>query len=670
MLSFLRDKELLLVLDNCEQLGEACGLFASEVLSSAPNVRILATSRHTLGVPGESLLTVDPIAVRGIHVVRPEDRGDAVKLFEDRAKAVLPSFEVDAQNHELVTRICTRLDGMPLAVELAAVWVRTLTLRSLLDRLDDRFSLLSRGRPATPSRHQTLRAAVGWSYDLCTPSEARLWAWLSVFAGGFTLDAAEQVGTFPDADGTEDVLDLVASLVDKSILVRDGDSVTTRYRMLEMIRQYGLHELTLLGEETLARQRHLDYFTRMAEEADQEWLGPNQLNIAARTRREHANLRAALEFSLADGTRVTAGATLAANLEYYWVNCGHFGESATWMDRLLRHQLPTDLRLRVLWISVYGATALGYMDKAAATSVDAVALARTHGDPVLLGNALAGQGGSALAQGDYLRAEEIYSECLESYASAGHVSCNVILTYLAKGMAAGFRHQADIAEEMALRAIELAEAHGERCVKSYALYTLALAEWRTERLPAALQHARAGLAIKHQFADILGQALLVELCAWIVGTIGDNPLAATLLGIADRIWFRVGGAPMLDSETWQQPHRECEKQARAALGDKAFTAAFDKGVALMIDLPHAIEFVLGAEATDVRPEAHASVLTRREAQVATLVAEGATNKAIASELQISRRTVEAHVDHILTKLGFSSRTQIAVWIADNRYRPA
>ena len=242
--AYLERRRLLVVLDNCEHLTDACAMLASKLLAAAPGLRILATSRHVLGVEGEQILAVPPLSTRTARV----EAGDAahyesVRLFLDRAAAVAPDFEVGDGNRDAVVELCRRLDGIPLAIELAAVWLRTLSPVQILDRLEDRFRLLTSGRSAAP-RHQALDATVGWSYELCSPAEQLLWARLSVFSGGFDLEAAEEVCS-GEGIPTADVLNLIASLVNKSIVIRiQATSHTTAwYQMLETIRQYGEERL-------------------------------------------------------------------------------------------------------------------------------------------------------------------------------------------------------------------------------------------------------------------------------------------------------------------------------------------------------------------------------------------------------------------------------------------
>ncbi|MET9618586.1 ATP-binding protein, partial [Kitasatospora indigofera] len=288
LVNYLRDKRLLLVLDNCEHLVEACADLAAELLPACPGVRVLATSREVLDIAGERTFLVAPLAVP------EEDEGpdrtpaagawtgavaDAMALFADRAAAAVPGFEVTADNAWAVAALCRHLDGLPLAIELAAVRMRALSVEELLQRQDERYELLTRRQRGTPvSRHRSLRATVDWSFELCSPDERLLWARLSVFAGGCDLDAAESVcareGLTRDA-----VLDVMAGLVEKSIITREEHHGRARYRMLETIRQYGREQLRSTGEEPELRRRHRDHYLRLAERVQERWFGPGQVAL-------------------------------------------------------------------------------------------------------------------------------------------------------------------------------------------------------------------------------------------------------------------------------------------------------------------------------------------------------------------------------------------------------
>lgn len=341
VLEFLSGKRLLLVLDNCEHLLDAVADLVSLILKDAPEVTVLATGRESLGMPGEVSFPVPPLPV-------PEpDSGssvaavlgyDSVKLLVERAQAVVSSFQVDEANYAAVARLCAELDGIPLAIELAAVRLRSLSVQDVVDRLGDRYRLLSRGRRGSPARHQTLWATIEWSYELCTATEQALWSRAALFAGGFDLEAAEAVPTGDDLPSDE-VLDVLASLVDKSILVREASGKRTRYVMLETLRDFGMRRLTD-SERTAVRRRHRDFYIELGMWSREEWRRGGSKTVMARLRPERGNLRAALEFSLTEPGEALAGLRLAATLDYYWITAAAV-EGAQWLDRMLAAAKPT-----------------------------------------------------------------------------------------------------------------------------------------------------------------------------------------------------------------------------------------------------------------------------------------------------------------------------------------
>ena len=318
--AYLEGQQLLVVLDNCEHLTDACAVLASKLLAAAPGLRILATSRHVLGVEGEQILSVPPLSTPDSEVPAGDaTHYESVTLFLERASAVAPGFEITDGNRTAVVELCRTLDGIPLAIELAAVWLRILSPAQVLDRLEDRFRLLTSGRPAAPARQQALDATVGWSYDLCSPAEQLMWARLSVFAGGFDLDAAEYVCSNHAIDRDE-VLGLVANLVNKSIIVRHQATQhsTAWYHMLETIRQYGVERLTDAEQVRDLQVRHRDHYRTVAAQFAAEGFGPHQADWFMRLRRESGNIRASLEFCLGDPREASAAFDIAAPIWNFW----------------------------------------------------------------------------------------------------------------------------------------------------------------------------------------------------------------------------------------------------------------------------------------------------------------------------------------------------------------
>src|SRR5215469_9262976 len=321
----LQGKQMLLVLDGCEHLADACAVMADELLRGCLGLRIIATSRHVLGVAGEVTIAVAPMTVPAEQcVVGPEELlgYEAVQLFAGRAAAVLPGFVLDAGNGPAVAGICRALDGIPLAIELAAVRLRSLSPGQILSRLDRRFQLLSGGGPADQPRHRTMEAALEWSYELLTDAEQAMWRRVSVFAGSFDLDAAEAVCAVGRLAAGQ-IADLIDALVAKSILLREGQG-TARYRLLDTIREFGLTKLRGRGNERMLRLRHRAYYAALA--ARQEAFGTGRAEWIAGLDADHENLRAALRFCPSDPAEAAAGTQIACDLWRYWETHGHLTE--------------------------------------------------------------------------------------------------------------------------------------------------------------------------------------------------------------------------------------------------------------------------------------------------------------------------------------------------------
>ncbi len=347
VLTHLRDRRLLLILDTCEHIIDAAAIFAEAIITEAPSVTVLVTSREPLDVTGESCYTLPALGL-------PDDDspgqgpGDAIELFALRAAAAVPGFAVTEENRADVVRLCTRLDGMPLAIELAAVQLRELPLKDLADRLEMRIdrglTLLTGGGEDSDGRHRTLRDAIGWSYDLCTTAEQALWARLSVFAGNFGVDAVEEVCASGELSRGQ-IFDTVVRLVDKSVITRDDsasgedNAQPTRYKMLDTIREYGAEQLTASGEVADVRNRFIARYLKMARYFGEHVVDDDQLDRLRELRREHANLRAALEYTLdateAESSRYADGAELAIALYGYWHMSGLLREGKYWLDKAL-----------------------------------------------------------------------------------------------------------------------------------------------------------------------------------------------------------------------------------------------------------------------------------------------------------------------------------------------
>ncbi len=423
LVDYLQSKSLLLVLDNCEHLVEACAHLASALLRACPNLKILATSREALGIAGEVTYRVPPLSrpdPRRVQSLEQLTQFESVRLFVERGVYSQPRFALTSANAKAVAHICHRLDGIPLAIELAAARVKVLTVDQIAARIDDRFRLLTGGSRTGLPHHQTLRAAMDWSYDLLSEEERALLRRLSVFAGGFNLEAVEAICA---GDGVEvdAVLDLLTNLVDKSLVVAEGLDGEIRYRLLETVRQYSREKLQESGEVAAVRGRHLDWYLGLAERAELELQGPDQVGWLDRLEMEHDNLRTALEWTKTGESGAEVGLQLAGALHRFWAMRGYLSEGREWLEGVLeRHKHASRARAK----AVYGAGDLaldqGDYGRAQALCEESLALYRGLGDK--LGMALSLNVLAILTRnrGDHARASTLLEESLTLCRALGY----------------------------------------------------------------------------------------------------------------------------------------------------------------------------------------------------------------------------------------------------------
>lgn len=679
----LSRRRALIVLDNCEHVVDSGAELVQALLSAAPQLRILTTSRRTLRVAGEHVLDVPALSL-----------DEAVDLLVARAVAVQPDFRLNDGNRDEAARLCTSLDGLPLAIELAASRLRTLTIGQLTDRLEDRFALLTSGDRTARPGHRTLRELIDWSYDLCSPAERTLWNRLSVFVGGFSLAAAENICA--DAEiPRRDVLDLLDALVAQSVVVTVERADVVRYGMLETIRQYGLHKLAESGEEPMLLRRHREHFLALAQHTAERWYGPGQETALARLRTEHDNFMAALkrgelraapdpgpEGNATSGPDdVQAALALAEALSIHWCAGGALGDGRRSLGRLLAAAPePTPARATALVAAAWVALLQGDLAVAGQWLGEAETLSDRLDDQRTRALVLGFGGVSALFQGRPEAAVAMYEEAVDRLNALGEARATVYWLFLLATAKAQLRDPG--AAEVGARAVAVAEAHGERLCRSYALWALGYDAWLRGDNGSAAELTRAGLEIQRSFNDPIGSAMLVGLLAWITGSDGDHERAARLLGAEWALWRAIGTSIGAFGPQMAEAQALFEKRTLEALG----TAAFERGIAEggRYDSPVcAIDLALTASTNaggcpsattrsdPVMPGERSDPLTPREREVSALVAEGMSNRQIASALDLSPRTVDRHIEHILAKLGFRSRARIAAWWAgDHRFRTA
>ncbi|WBO67526.1 ATP-binding protein [Streptomyces camelliae] len=567
LLEHLAGRPVLLVLDGFEHLVEACAELTAELLRKLPELSVLAAGRRPLGLAGERLFPLAPLG---------EDA--AVELFTDRAR----EQGLTASDGPEVRELCRRLEGIPLAVELAAGRLRALSPGQLLQRLDDRFRLLTTGAGprsvpgGPPSRHQTLRTAIGWSHELCTPAERLLWARLSVFAQTFDLEAAEYVCSGAGLPA-EDVLDVLSQLLAQSVVTREDTPAGPRYRMLDTVRAYGAEWLAAAGDAGRLRRRHRDWYLGLATWCELDWFSPRQREIAERVEAELPNLRAALEFCLTEPDEAHLGQFLAGSLWFCWVGCGRLAEGRRWLERSVELDSEYEQsRLKALWVLGYVAILQGDTVPALAVLRECREQAERIADATAVAYAEHRTGCLALVSDDMARAETLLRSALERYQEIGELNSNVLMGQVELAMTRAFQGDLPDAVRLCEDVRQVCEDHGERWARSYALYVLAYAAW-LDGAPARARELLADcLGHAHAFRDLLAEVLTLELLALVTATEGDPAEAALLQGAAARLWPSVG-LPLFGSAYYNAPHERCEALARQTLGDARYEECVREG---------------------------------------------------------------------------------------------
>ncbi len=570
------------------------------------------------------------------------------------------------------TLLCAQLDGLPLAIELAATRLRSMDVSDVVTRLDTRFALLVGGHRDSRPRQQTLRALMDWSYERCTVEERVLWGRLSVFVGSFGLDDAEEVCS-GDHLAKELVAQVVDQLVGKSLVAvavavavdRAGQGM--RYRMLVTVREYGAELLRAAGADEDLRRRHRDHYLGIARAAANSFQR-GQTQSLIRLRRDHPNLRAALAWSLARPEEARAGAALAGALEYHWFTDVFLHEGMRWLERALEALPdPTSERAETLWTAGLLALVKGQIDRSAGWFEECSRIAATLGDPSIAARDAHGKAYVRLFSGDPGGSVLMFEQAIAGHRAAGEVAWELSAHYSAI-VAFAYAGEFARARELGREAIALCDRYGDRWARGFVQWATGILAWREGDLETARRCVLEALAGERELTRGLCVAYSVELLSWVAAAEHSPEQAARLQGAARAVWSamgtEVGYGPLVRRDSAASVERIVE-----ALGSERCEELFDEQASMSID--EALGFALNTadpSATTANDELADALLplSAREREVADLIASGKSNKAIAETLVVSPRTVDGHVERILAKLGFHSRAQVAAWVVERR----
>lgn len=706
LVEYLGDKRALVILDNCEHLLEPCAQLANTIAASCANLRILATSRQALRVEGEQTWQLSTLSAPETGRVPLEalESYDAVRLFVDRARQSRPGFELDSDNSAAVAQLSARLDGLPLALELAAARVKVLSVQEIVDRLDERFRLFSTDNQLAMPRMKSLTALMDWSYELLSPAEQALLRSLSVFAGGFRLDAAVAISG-GEIDEYE-VIDLLANLVDKSLVIMEVRGGLAYYRMLETIREYAYNRLREAGEVEATRALHRDWYLSLLEAAQPHLVSSDQAEWFDRMELGHNNLRAALDWSIRVEKNPEKALRLSSCIWRFWDTRGYLTEGRRWLDEALAipGDVPLLLRARALTAAANLAVGQGDFARAEALHSEALRLRREVGDTKLIAASLSNLGVVARSLGDLDRALALYHEAFVLLSESGNTAmAGSLLGNM--GFLAQQQQNYERAEELYMQALELSRSSGDAQGEAIALNNLGETAQARGEYERAREFYMQGLETSEKLGDRLGRAGIINNLANLAyhegkheeairlyldsliesQALGHIPgiieclegLAIEEIGVNDERAARLMGAATTLRENIGapiSPNERAEYDAhlatlKAALG-KRFEPVLAAGKSLPMDRAIALAMEVQAvprpglppggtagrkRANKVDRDKNPWGLTAKQIEVLRLAARSLSNAQIAEELVLSPRTIDAHLYEIYQAMGVSTR---------------
>jgi non-specific serine/threonine protein kinase len=677
---YFLDRHTLLVLDNCEHLVAACAQLAETLLQACPRLTILATSRENLSITGEAVWSVPPLSLPDQQPWREPssdrsalseyEKSEAVQLFVVRASAVLPTFSLTAQNAAWVVEICHRLDGMPLAIELAAARVKMLKVEEIVQRLDDVFRVLTEGSRTALPYHKTLQATIDWSYNLLTDSEQTLFQRLSVFTGGWTLEAAESVCTDQGPD-PEDTLNTLTHLSDKSMIeVETSIGIEIRYRMLETIREYAWGRLRESGEIAIIQRRHAETFLNLArtEERTESKLFWPEITAVDRLELDLDNFRTALAWCSQVSSGYELGLRLASALAQFWQMRGYLSEGREYFEHLLSisEDVSAPARAEALSFAGYLSIYADDLERGATFLEESLALYRNLEDKSGIAWQLGWLGWVSIAQGDLSRAKTFAMQALDLQKElSDNLGAAVALVSL--GEAEYLQGDFAKAEMVFEESLSLVKDIGNLYIVGRRLTRLGQIAFSQANLPKAAVLTKEGLVTCVENGDKSGATMALAALAGITYADGDFERAARLLGTVEALRSVYGTA------MWYVDRLEYERLVetlRTQLDETIRTKAWNEGRSM--NLEQAVSYALSGPEISVINKPHKmrfGGLTPRELEVTVLIAQGKSNRQIADKLVVGVRTVETYVSRILNKLNYDSRVQIATWAVEKGIVP-
>ena len=716
LVEHLQPRQTLLLVDNCEHLIAPCAVIVEDLLQACPNLKVVATSREILGIPGEIVWTVPPLSIPDTQLwKKPSNAQDALQanqdseavcLFVERAVSAVPGFKMTIENGGRIAEICRRLDGMPLAIELAAARVRSLSVEQIAERLDDRFHLLTAGSRTGPARQQTLAATLDWSYSLLSVKEQRVLQRLSVFAGGATIEAAEAVCAGRGVKSAE-VVDLLSHLVNKSLVTASmPEGSEARFRLLETVRQYAREKLEESEEGEETNNCLLNYLVNWAEKIELHPEGPEQFAWLNRLEGEHDNIRAALDWSQGSDAEANAGLRLATIMGHFWKLRGYHTEGRLRLSAALAQkgaQQETLVRAQALFqasdlaffqsdypvvrelaekslaiarkpgiagrrevadaLEILAEVATETGDYAAAPKLydEALTLYREAGDLIGIGDTLKMLGWGAMRIGDYEHAESLLNEGLIFCRRSGDLR-QICSALAGLGELAVRRGQFKRASDLLKESFNISRQAGEKWGTAIALGSLGWAALRQHDYKEMNKLIGESLDVRMETGDRGGIAWCLEKLAEAKSEHSFYEPAVIIFGAAFALRASVGSA--MDAAD-RPDYERLITMLRNKLGIVGYEAAWTEGQTMTLD--QVIKFALAnPELTEneISLKEKYGGLTEREREAARLITQGKSNREIANEMTVSVKTVETYVTRILNKLGFDSRVQIATWMVE------